>query len=943
MPKIPTFTTEATITGEVGSVKSNIQMGLNQTIGSALAPVTKEIVQHAVKQKDFENKTEALRLENDFIREMQDVYTQAGNLENQDQAQSLIKNQSNIKIQKFNSLASNKNSQTLFNQYALSEVQKGIFRTSTAVERNTLIALDTLVSEKKSKLMITALDIKDGFDYEVLGRDLEDLYTINYKGKVSNAVLGRMISGIPNEIKFLEADKMISNNPREALEMLKDEKDFQGLTYDSRVQLIEKAKKTLVPLIDAQWKSHVEQINDGQDVEPFDLDLVAEVLPEEAANAMIQQETIFRDTADNVKTIHRSSEQDVFEVAQGFIQEAKEMYLYDKAKDIEKFYNSIVAQRSEDIKSDPVEYTIRTSPDIKNLVQKLESEQNPDIAASISKEIAVSIMEYQTNLGIKKTNQKVMTNSASKQFINEYKQAAKDKNVNLQDAMLQGLVTKYGNLEDEALAQLTLDGLPTGARMISAGFATQEDKMKFLSIDDPKVITDLKKTLKDMDDSEISFAKMRSLIRQDSNFKDLENMIKRNVPFDPSDEIPIIEDVVEFLAGYGSLEFTNGDTKTFNAAAKKAVEMFTKNFDIDDTYYYEKTFIDSTTGKRIVPQKIERNKQMMEIIKNNYLSKLDLKTYSSKKEDIKNQELTEKMQYNMREHGEWRNSPDGKGFVFGIVLSGNSFGIVEYENGDPLYFPKDHDGDKIPGSDIVVDLDIESKIQMSRGYFGYQEKMNEKDFSLGKRPSEIPEGAFGETIGIPNINAEASEIEQYTETKNIDFNFIEDREGFETIGKVPDPTGSKSGVTIASGFDLGARKLSDLNGLPKEIINKLKPYLGLKGNKAISEASKLEITEEEGRIINQFAKKESTKKIRKAWKKTTGKSFDSLTKEQATVVASVAFQYGNLETETPNFWKYVTSNQWQKAYDELMDFGDNYTTRRKEEAKLLLKYLQKIK
>ncbi len=96
MPKIPTFTTEATITGEVGSVKSNIQMGLNQTIGSALAPVTKEIVQHAVKKKDFENKTEALRLENDFIRDMQDVYTEAGNLENDDQAQSIVKSKSNI-------------------------------------------------------------------------------------------------------------------------------------------------------------------------------------------------------------------------------------------------------------------------------------------------------------------------------------------------------------------------------------------------------------------------------------------------------------------------------------------------------------------------------------------------------------------------------------------------------------------------------------------------------------------------------------------------------------------------------------------------------------------------------------------------------------------------------------------------------------------------------
>ena len=116
MPKIPTFTTEATITSEVGSVKSNIQMGLNQTIGATLAPITKEIVQHRVKQKDFENKTEALKLENDFIREMQDVYTEAGNLENENQAQDIVKNKSNVLIQKYNGLASNKNSQTLFNQ-----------------------------------------------------------------------------------------------------------------------------------------------------------------------------------------------------------------------------------------------------------------------------------------------------------------------------------------------------------------------------------------------------------------------------------------------------------------------------------------------------------------------------------------------------------------------------------------------------------------------------------------------------------------------------------------------------------------------------------------------------------------------------------------------------------------------------------------------------------
>ena len=55
---------------------------------------------------------------------------------------------------------------------------------------------------------------------------------------------------------------------------------------------------------------------------------------------------------------------------------------------------------------------------------------------------------------------------------------------------------------------------------------------------------------------------------------------------------------------------------------------------------------------------------------------------------------------------------------------------------------------------------------------------------------------------------------------NIDFDFILKQEGFETEGYVPDAKNSKSGVTIASGFDLGARVLSDLKGLPEDIVKK---------------------------------------------------------------------------------------------------------------------------
>jgi len=167
---------------------------------------------------------------------------------------------------------------------------------------------------------------------------------------------------------------------------------------------------------------------------------------------------------------------------------------------------------------------------------------------------------------------------------------------------------------------------------------------------------------------------------------------------------------------------------------------------------------------------------------------------------------------------------------------------------------------------------------------------------------------------------------------NIDWDFIAEREGNKLKGYVPDPTGSDSGVTIASGFDLGARRLSDLDGLPDNIVEKLKPFLGFKGAEADEMASNLTITNDESKIINDFSKKEATELLSKRWKNATGSEFSELPKNKATVIASVAFQYGNLETETPNFWRQVTNDDWAAAEKNLRDFKDNYDSRRKLEA-----------
>ena len=458
MPKIPTFTTQATITEQVGSVKSNIQMSLDQTIGATLAPLTKELVDYKVKQKDFENKTEALRLENDFIRDMQSVYDEAGNLQNEEQAQSILKNKSNTLIQKYSNLASNKNTQNLFNNYALSEVQKGIARTSTAVQKNTLIALDTLVNEKKSRLMITALDVKGGFDYDVLGQDLTNLYSTHYKGKVSDAILNSMIAGIPNEIQFLKAEKMISESPRQALSMLMNEKDFDGLNYESRKKLIEKAKITIAPMIKLEYDDHIARIAKGKE-SSFDMKTASLVLPTKTVNEMIAAETLNKDRAANNAVILNASLSTTNEIAEDFIKEGYDLHGEIKGQENELYIKNIIKEKKEALKSDPVGFVKTFDTEIELAYKELESETDPVLLKNKKSEIIEMVIKKQRDLEIPESSIRV----ASNEEIEKIKTTLTDPETSAQEKMNFIMFTQemYGNENmGKVLNQLTDLELP---------------------------------------------------------------------------------------------------------------------------------------------------------------------------------------------------------------------------------------------------------------------------------------------------------------------------------------------------------------------------------------------------------------------------------------------------------------------------------------------------
>lgn len=173
---------------------------------------------------------------------------------------------------------------------------------------------------------------------------------------------------------------------------------------------------------------------------------------------------------------------------------------------------------------------------------------------------------------------------------------------------------------------------------------------------------------------------------------------------------------------------------------------------------------------------------------------------------------------------------------------------------------------------------------------------------------------------------------------NIDWEFIHELEG-KGVTQGYHPT-TNSGVTIASGFDLKEKNevFCLAIGIDEKIIKKLESYFGLTGNHAKRFAETLELTEEEIDNIDECSRVFYAKDLERQYNSYDPIiSFDELDQGQATVLVSVGFQYGKF-SRTPTFIQYATDGNWDAVYQELKDFGDNYSTRRNKEAEYLKNY-----
>ena len=175
----------------------------------------------------------------------------------------------------------------------------------------------------------------------------------------------------------------------------------------------------------------------------------------------------------------------------------------------------------------------------------------------------------------------------------------------------------------------------------------------------------------------------------------------------------------------------------------------------------------------------------------------------------------------------------------------------------------------------------------------------------------------------------------------IDWTFICAEEGGQQlVGYVPLPDSSQSGVTIATGVDIGQRTKAEIEALPisGHLKEKLKPYCEVRRRDAVVALKRtpLAVTVEEANELDGAVQAHAAATLCAVYDNQTAQGcgpFHTLPADAQTVIASVAFHYGtNLHERTPRFWAAVTAQDWAAAVAELRNFGDKFPARRNREA-----------
>lgn len=127
MPKIPTFKSRERITGEVGSITSDISVSPFRTTGAAIAKVARAAEDYYIKERSIKEKTEATKAFLELSSELDTIQEGASNQFDIEEANNVFQNQSQFLLKEKLSKAKNKRVKNLIqSQFDLDQIERKI-------------------------------------------------------------------------------------------------------------------------------------------------------------------------------------------------------------------------------------------------------------------------------------------------------------------------------------------------------------------------------------------------------------------------------------------------------------------------------------------------------------------------------------------------------------------------------------------------------------------------------------------------------------------------------------------------------------------------------------------------------------------------------------------------------------------------------------------------
>jgi len=493
MPKIPTFKAQGSITQLAGTT-SNIQMNLNNTLASALSPITKTIVNQKIKENDTQNRTEALRLGNEFTRKLNTLEDTIANDNtglgvNKQSANSYYKEQTNNFINQFKSQASNNATATLFTNNALSAVNRGIFRIDNIVDKNVFKDLTNQVEQAETSLITQALfnnrdanvvdefgmlgNVND-FDYASLQTNLTKLYTDAFSGKIPAPNLNQMINNIPSLVQGFQANKDIYDNPSFAyteLEKGENSSVYPDLKVEQRTKLINKVETMMAQPLRKEFANVIFSLQGKGTEQPFDFDFAKKILPIQEYNELKTTYDLAKINAEDVRLINTLPLDEANELIESK-KYSTDSYvgLADEITQAKLKQGLIDARDNAEkqMKNDPVKFQIETSLEIEQLVNDYKTETNPQVKIANLKILNNAIIEDQKKRGVDLAELKILT----KQEVNKIKNDFLKTDITSEDKLklIEQLKVNYGDenmgmivnhLQDEKTSEVILMAIST--------------------------------------------------------------------------------------------------------------------------------------------------------------------------------------------------------------------------------------------------------------------------------------------------------------------------------------------------------------------------------------------------------------------------------------------------------------------------------------------------